>query len=559
KCKRKRKYEDENRTFLPEWESMYFFVEHNGKPMCLTCQTSLAQFKSSNLQCHFTTNHAHIDMEFPKDSKLRNLKLNTMKKQLEKQAQVFTKFTKQSQAVMLASYQVAWHIARAKKPYSEGEFVKTCLRDVMSILSPENDHLQKKISDLQLSRHTIERRISDLNSDIELQLHSQLQQCEYPSIALDESCDIQDKPQLAIFVRTVSDDCAVREELLDVVPLKERTRGLDIKEALMFVVAKTSLPLQKLTSISTDGAPSMLGSVNGLVGLCKADDRFPEFCLEEDDLPGDLVLHCSVRWLSRGKVIACFFELLDAVNRFMEEKRKTYPELTDPQWVLDLAFLADMLLHLDKLNVDLQGKLKLLPDLVQSVFAFVNKLQLFQKQLQKGELTRFPSVSKASSNKRAGEALQCSLTRYSTLLQELQDSFTERFHDLQLRRPQIRFLVDPFTAEADCLKSPLVLEIIELWEDDRLKSVLNQGTLQFWNTVPKDKYPNIRRAALRLISMFGSTYLCESVFSVLKHVKSKHRSILTDAHLNKLLRLSTTEYTPNFKKIVESKDCQKSH
>uniref|UniRef100_H3AIM7 DUF4371 domain-containing protein n=1 Tax=Latimeria chalumnae TaxID=7897 RepID=H3AIM7_LATCH len=466
----------ENRTFLLEWESMYFFVERNGKPMCLICQTSLAQFKSSNLQRHFTTNHAHIDMEFPKDSELHSLKLNTMKNQLEKQAQVFTKITKQSQAVTLASYQVAWHIAHAKKPYSE-----------------------------------------------------ELQQCKYLSIALDESCDIQDKPQLAIFVRTVSDDCAVREELLDVVPLKERTRGLDIKEALMSVVAKTSLPLQKLTSIATDGAPSMLGSVNGLMEFYKADDRFPEFWvdLNEDNLPGDLVLHCSVRWLSRGK-------LLDAVNRFMEEKRKTYPELTDPQWVLDLAFLADMLLHLDKLNVDLQGKLKLLPDLVQSVFAFINKLQLFQKQLQKGELMHFLSVSKASSNKRAGEALQCSLTRYSTLLQELQGSFTERFHDLQLRRPQIRFLVDPFTAEADCLKSPLVLEIIELWEDDRLKSVLNQGTLQFWNTVPKDKYPNIR-----LISMFGSTYLCESVFSVLKHVKSKHRSILTDAHLNELLRLST--------------------
>uniref|UniRef100_H2ZWQ1 DUF4371 domain-containing protein n=1 Tax=Latimeria chalumnae TaxID=7897 RepID=H2ZWQ1_LATCH len=256
---KKKENRKKNGEKIEEWESMYFFVERNGKPMCLICQTSLVQFKSSNLQCHLTTNHAHIDMEFPKDSKLRNLKLNTMKKQLEKQAQVFTKFTKQSQAMTLASYQVAWHIACAKKPNSKGEFVKTCLRDVMSILSPENDHLQKKISDLQLSRHTIERRISDLNSDIELQLHSQLQQCEYLSLALDESCDMQDKPQLAIFVRTVSDDCAVREELLDVVPLKERTRGLDIKEALMSMVAKTSLPLQKLTSIATDGAPSMLG------------------------------------------------------------------------------------------------------------------------------------------------------------------------------------------------------------------------------------------------------------------------------------------------------------
>ena len=38
KCTAKRKYEDEYRTFLTEWESLYFFVEPNGKPFCLICQ-----------------------------------------------------------------------------------------------------------------------------------------------------------------------------------------------------------------------------------------------------------------------------------------------------------------------------------------------------------------------------------------------------------------------------------------------------------------------------------------------------------------------------------------
>ncbi|QQP36431.1 general transcription factor II-I repeat domain-containing protein 2B-like, partial [Caligus rogercresseyi] len=61
-------------------------------------------------------------------------------------------------------------------------------------------------------------------------------------------------------------------------------------------------------------------------------------------------------------------------------------------WLLDLAFLVDMFSHLDKLNLDLQGKLKTLPDLVQCVFAFINKLKLFTERIKKSDLTHFPSL-----------------------------------------------------------------------------------------------------------------------------------------------------------------------
>ena len=49
KCTAKRKYEDEHKTFLTEWESLYFFAERNGKPFCLKCQASLGHFRVSNL------------------------------------------------------------------------------------------------------------------------------------------------------------------------------------------------------------------------------------------------------------------------------------------------------------------------------------------------------------------------------------------------------------------------------------------------------------------------------------------------------------------------------
>ncbi|CAL9696484.1 unnamed protein product [Knipowitschia caucasica] len=468
------------------------------------------------------------------------------------------------------------------------------------------------ISDVQLSRHTVERRISDINAAIETQLYSDLQECAYFSVALDESCDIQDKPQLAIFARSVSNDCVIKEELLDIVPLKDRTRGIDVKETMMAAFAKAHLPIPKLTAIATDGAPAMIGSVNGLVGLCKADQTFPTFwnfhCIIhreqlvskslnldnvmkpvmemvnyirthalnhrqfrnliaelDQGLPGDLPLHCTVRWLSKGKVLSRFFELLDAVKMLMEEKNKDYPELSDLEWIMDLGFLVDMLCHLDRLNLTLQGKLKMLPDLVQSVFAFVNKLKLFKAHIQKGDLTHFPTLLKASGQVTSA-ALNKQRARYAALVENLHESFVSRFRDLQMKRPQITFLVDPFNAETDCLKAPLVtdeaaaeLEMIDLCEEDQLKAALREGTIEFWKSVPMEKYPNVKQAALKVLSMFGSTYVCESLFSTLKHVKSKHRSVLTDTHVKELLRVATTEYKPDLKRIVQDKECQKSH
>ena len=54
----------------------------------------------------------------------------------------------------------------------------------------------------------------------------------------------------------------------------------------------------------------------------------------------------------------------------------------------------------------------------------------------------------------------------------------------------------------------------------------------FWKTKPMDNYPSVKWAALKLPSIFGSTYVCEFLFSTLKLVKSKNHSVLTDRCVN---------------------------
>jgi len=60
------------------------------------------------------------------------------------------------------------------------------------------------------------------------------------------------------------------------------------------------------------------------------------------ELPNDVSWYRLVRWLSISNVLGSFFELLDPIKQFMEEKDKFFPELNEPQWLLDLAFFTDV-------------------------------------------------------------------------------------------------------------------------------------------------------------------------------------------------------------------------
>ena len=85
-----------------------------------------------------------------------------------------------------------------------------------------------------------------------------MKNCIAFSLALDESTDITDLPQLAVFRSFVSPDFVVKEQLLDLLVLQELTRDVDIKSALDSIMKTFNVPLNKLVSIATDGAPAML-------------------------------------------------------------------------------------------------------------------------------------------------------------------------------------------------------------------------------------------------------------------------------------------------------------
>ena len=115
-------------------------------------------------------------------------------------------------------------ISHGKHLYSDGEFVKKNIAEVIVVLDPNNRKLQRLISQTPVSRHTVKRRISRISANVKDKLRRDLENATAFSLALDESTDVTNNPQLAVFVRYVFSD-VVLKELLDLT-LFSSTAGL---------------------------------------------------------------------------------------------------------------------------------------------------------------------------------------------------------------------------------------------------------------------------------------------------------------------------------------------
>ena len=572
-----------------------------------------------NVERHFDTCHKSYNANYPHGSTLRAEKARELKAALGKQQSFFTRPVKKSQKATEASFRAAHFLVKHKKAFSDGEVLKGAMMVIANtVFSDEKNgsDVISTLSDVQLGASTIVRRVSAMCGNLTEQLDRDLATCRWFSVQCDESVDRSSTAQLMMFIRMVFDDFSTKEELLTLLPLKTTTRGVDVYTAVKSFFVEKKVPLEKLVSVTTDGAPAMTGRHAGFIAQCKGDSDFPSFLhyhciihqqalcakvtgfnhvmtpvvkiinsirskakqhrtfkvlLEELSAEyGYLLLHTEIRWLSRGKVLQRFLSLLGEIKVFLQSKGEDASLLEDTEWILDLAFLTDITGKLNHLNCELQGKGKTVADMISAVNAFKAMMSLFSVHLQGKKVLHFPSVqSVLHDNASASGAFDKAAEKYSQVINRLGQEFENRFCDFGQLEPCVSFISNPFMqVDLTCIAEQLSatfnvdagqveIEILTLQNDLHLKA--HQDAPNFWCLVDTEKYKGVCTAAMKVACLFGSTYLCESAFSDMNFIKNKHRTRLTDANLQDLLRVAVSNYTPDYSTLVDSMQCQTSH
>ena len=99
------------------------------------------------------------------------------------------------------------------------------------------------------------------------------------------------------------------------------------------------------------------------------------------------------------------------------------------------------------------------------------------------------------------------------------------------------------------------LELIDIQCDLTLKDKFSTSTLDsFYGSLNEMQFPNLHRHARRMPVLFGSTYVCEQMFSMKNYNKSRYRSRLMDEHLSSVLRIATSQMTPDFDDLAKGGD-----
>ena len=260
----------------------------------------------------------------------------------------------------------------------------------------------------------------------------------------------------------------------------------------------------------------------------------------------DLLLHNDVRWLSKGKALERFCDLRGEITAFLGSSKHKKSEthlnrMLDDNFIGDVCFLSDIFKHLNDLNVGLQGRDKTVIELVEQMRAFQVKLDLFGTDLSTGRMLHFPTLCKCISSPARIMSIMSIMTDF---VAKLKENFADRLDGLALPTEVMCFARDPFTvaiegalsAKAKELAVPIdegkfILELVDMRSSLTMAQELRtNGPARFWTNVRPHQFPNVKRVAVLVLSMFGSTYTCESSFSHINLKKSSLCSLSDSTH-----------------------------
>ncbi|XP_037367457.1 SCAN domain-containing protein 3-like [Talpa occidentalis] len=601
--KTKRVHTTFTRKYDPSYIEFGFVAIIDGevlKPQCIICGDVLANeaMKPSKLKRHLYSKHKEISSQ-PKEFFERK------SSELKSQPKPVFSVSHINISALRASYKVALPVAKSKTPYTIAEtLVKDCIKEVC--LEMLGESAAKKVAQVPLSNDTIARRIQELANDMEDQLIEQIKQAKYFSLQFDECRDIANMIVLLVYVRFEHDD-DIKEEFFFSASLPTNTTNSELYEAVKnYIVNKCGLEFKFCVGVCSDGAASMTGKhsevvtqIKELAPECKITHCFIHreslvmkkisaelnrvltdivkivnyvksnalnsrlFSLLCDNMETDhkqLLLHAEMRWLSRGKVLSRMFEIRNELLVFLQSKKPAWSQLfKDVNWTASLAYLSDIFSVFNDLNASMQGKNATCFSMADKIEGQKQKLEAWKRRVSTDCYDMFHNLTTLINE--VGNDLDIAHLRkvINEHLTNLLVCF--EFYCPSKEDPCIgnSWIQNPFLSSKDHLNLTVTLqdELLRLATDEGLKMNFdNTASLpSFWIKV-KSEYPELAEIALKSLLLFPSTYLCETGFSTLSVIKTKHRNSL---NIHYPLRVALSSIQPRLDKLTSKKQAHLSH
>ena len=156
--------------------------------------------------------------------------------------------------------------------------------------------------------------------------------------------------------------------------------------------------------------------------------------------------------------------------------------------------------------------------------------------MKDNDCTHFSTLQKYTPTSNASYASNCS---------SFLENFNARFQDIESEQMQLDVFSIPLNVTPASTSPDLQLELVKLMSDDTLKAMCqNKSLLEFYHAyVSKKEFANMKAHALKYSSVFGSTYLCEQLFSKMNIIKSLCRPRLTNENLGMQMRVKIVSLT----------------
>uniref|UniRef100_UPI00358F59FB protein FAM200C-like n=1 Tax=Myxine glutinosa TaxID=7769 RepID=UPI00358F59FB len=388
-----------------------------------------------------------------------------------------------------------------------------------------------KLNQISLSDNTVKQRIDDMSQDIKLQVTEKIRLSPFFAIQLDETTDVAQLPQLLVFARFISEN-QVEEEFLFCSPLITTTKAEDVMNMVSNFFQEEKLSWAKLTlpAALKVTLETVIRIVNHIKGGALNTRLFRQLCQDIDSAHQDLLFNTSVRWLSKGNVLARVFELFDELQVFLAAQgKKTEQLLKDIRepFKCSLAYLADVFEDLNGLNRQLQGPDTTIIMHTDAIKAFLDKLALWERKVERGNVASFQRLTEVVGEEPLAEELQQEIKEH---LSSLQEEFRHYFHEIDANEnAQLKLARNPFRCTVDDLPDGIQEEFLELINNTAAKEEFQEqqqfSSSNCWAKM-LSAFPKTSEFALKVLIPFSSTYLCESGFSTLLVIKSNAQNRL---------------------------------